>query len=92
MDAMIETFRAEKLAEVRYLDRQTFHETRKRCLHNMTNRAFMLDNSLQDVVLESINQTEEIVSRNPGFQALEARSMASMTLESAGAGMILTGM
>lgn len=61
MDETIESIRADRLARVQIMDGQKFHTLRRSCLDNMTERALMLDAALQDVVIDGINRTEDIV-------------------------------
>lgn len=71
MEIAIETMRAEKLDEVRIMDCSMFHSKRRQCLNNMQERAMMMDSSLQDVLFDGINRTDDICSHNPGFNELE---------------------
>eukprot|EP00892_Ulva_mutabilis_P003499 jgi/Ulvmu1/1520/UM011_0250.1 len=71
MDATIEAIRADRLAQVQIMDSQKFHTLRRNCLDNMTERALLLDAALQDVVIDGINRTEDIVIHNPGYDDLE---------------------
>lgn len=61
MGKAIEAIRADRLAKVQIMDSQKFHSLRRTCLGNMIERAMMLDASVQDVVIDGINRTEDIV-------------------------------
>lgn len=61
MDENIEAIRADRLMQVQIMDGLKFHTLRRKCLDNMTERAMMLDSALQDVVIDGINRTEDIV-------------------------------
>lgn len=61
MDETIAAIRANRLAQVQRMDGQKFHSLRRHCLDNMTEVAMMLDAALQDLVIDGINRTEDIV-------------------------------
>lgn len=61
MDETIEAIRADRLAQVQMMDGQKFHSLRRSCLDKMTELAMMLDATLQDLVIDGINRTEDIV-------------------------------